>query len=114
MAGRRQEDGRLSEAFRIAYETAGVPQTQIAEALDVDQPTVSKWARGERPPPLWALPIVDALCGKPKGHVLRLAGYVEDDVTVETAIHSDPDLEAEDKGMLARFYRRMKAHPLGA
>lgn len=113
MAGRRPEDSQLSEALRIAYEQAGVAQTQIAEALGVDQPTVSKWARGERPPPLWALPVVDALCGKPKGHVLRLAGYVEDDVTVETAIQSDPELEADDKGMLTRFYRRMKEHPLG-
>lgn len=108
MAGRRPEDSRLSDAFRAAYETAGLSQTQIADALDgVDQPAVSKWARGERPPPLWVLPAIDELCGKPRGYVLRLAGYV-DDVDVADLLAADKSLDPDGRGMVVRLYRMLQ------
>jgi transcriptional regulator with XRE-family HTH domain len=105
MSGRRPEESRLSEAFRLAYETAGIPQTQIAEAADVDQPTVSKWARGERPPPVWVLPIIDELCGQRTGYVLRLADLVDDGVDTEAAINSDPVLDEDSKSAMVKLYR---------
>lgn len=106
MPGRRPEDTRLSDAFRVAYEAAGVPQTQIAAALPgIDQPTVSKWARGERPPPLWTLPIIDGLCRKPAGHILRLAGFVSDDISIETAIEADPRLDESGRELVGMAYR---------
>lgn len=39
----------------------GLTQKQIAEALDVPQPTVSKWMTGKRPVPLPALRILETL-----------------------------------------------------
>lgn len=116
MARRRTDERQLSDAFREAYEAAGVSQVQIAEECEVDQPTVSKWARGVLQPPLWALPIIDELCGRPKGHVLRLAGYVEDDFDVEAALAVDPSFaDPDDRAMVVRFYKRMRdAEPLGS
>jgi len=107
--------GRLSEAFRQTYEAAGVSQLDIAAELDVDQPTVSKWARGMRRPPLDALPVTERLAGVPKGTILRRAGYVDEvDNTVEAAIHADPGLDPDDKnillGMVNGFRVRHAAH----
>jgi transcriptional regulator with XRE-family HTH domain len=76
-----EEFGR---AFRLAYESAGLSQVELAERLKargwtkVDQPQISKWVRGVSVPPLEVLPDVDAACGQPKGYVLRIAGYVDD------------------------------------
>lgn len=111
MSGRRPEDTRLSDAFRVAYEAAGISQTQIADALPgIDQPAVSKWARGERPPPLWVLPAIDALCGQPKGHVLRLAGFVDDGNggDVLAAIAQDTHVRDEAKAGLVDLYRSFR------
>lgn len=106
MPGRRPEDSRLSDAFRVAYETAGISQTQIADALPgIDQPTVSKWARGERPPPLWVLPLIDDMCGERRGHILRMAGYVDDGIDVVAAINRDPALDEDSKAAMLLSYR---------
>lgn len=98
--------GRLSEAFRQTYESAGVSQLDIAVALDVDQPTVSKWARGMRRPPLDALPVTERLCGVPKGTILRMAGYVEDlDAgSVEQAVKADPRLTPRYRRDVMSFF----------
>jgi transcriptional regulator with XRE-family HTH domain len=76
-----EEFGR---AFRLAYESAGLTQVELAARLQVrgwtkvNQAQVSKWVRGVSVPPLEVLPDVDAACGQPKGYVLRVAGYVDD------------------------------------
>ena len=104
----------LPRAIRQAYEGAGLSQQALAAATGIDQSLLSKYARGAATPPLSVLPRIDTACGQPLGHVLRLAGYVADVISVETAVQSDPDLDPEDKGMLVRFYRRMKSHPLSS
>ncbi len=97
--------GRLSEAFRQTYEAAGASQLDISAALGVDQPTVSKWARGMRRPPLDALPVVEALIDVTKGTILRRAGYVDDPGGgVKEAILADPDLSEDDRRTLIGFY----------
>ncbi len=97
--------GRLSEAFRQTYEAARVSQLDIAAALGVDQPTVSKWARGMRRPPLDALPVTEGLCGVRRGTILRRAGYVEDvGGGVREAVLADPDLSEDDRRTLLGFY----------
>ena len=102
--------GRLSEAFRQTYESAGVSQLDIAAALDVDQPTVSKWARGMRRPPLDALPVTEQLAGVPKGTILRLAGYVDDsNVDVAAAILADPRLNDGDRLVLLDVYTGLRS-----
>lgn len=75
--------GRLSEAFKATYMDAGLTQLDIVAGLhargfaNVDQPLVSKWSRGMRPIQIEALPHLDAICGKPTGHILWAAGYVD-------------------------------------
>ena len=97
--------GRLSAALRATYQEAGVSQVDIAEALNTDQPTVSRWARGMRRPPLDALPTVERLCGVPVGTILRRAGYVEDiELDTVQAIRSDPRLDDQGRTTLEHLY----------
>lgn len=105
----------MTAAFKLACEQAGVTQEQLAEHLGVHQTTVSGWFVGKAQPPLRHLPAIDELCGQPKGYVLRLGGYVEDDLDVEAALAVDPLFaDPEDRAMVVRFYRRMRdAEPLG-
>lgn len=97
---------RLGSALREATRAAGITQKQIAEAVERDQSTVSAWLSGENWAPLWALPIVDELCGQPRGHVLRIAAFVDDEgVDVVAAINRDPDLDEDSKGAMLLSYR---------
>lgn len=97
---------RVGAAFRGAYEAAGLRQTDIAEALGVDPATVSKWSRGLQRIDLEYFPEIDRLCGKPKGYVLRLAGYIEDDpaIGVRSAIMADHGLTEQAKLTLLDVY----------
>lgn len=101
----------FGRAFRRAYEAAGLTQVDLADRLQqrgwakVTQSQISKWVRGVSVPPLDILPDVDAACGKPRGYVLRHAGYVEDANDVLTALVVDPVLDDEDKSALRLLYR---------
>jgi transcriptional regulator with XRE-family HTH domain len=111
-----EEFGR---ALRAAYEAVGLSQVELARRLQergwvrVDQSTVSKWVRGVSMPPLEVLPDVDAACGRPRGYVLRLAGYVEDvDPTdVVAAIDADDQLTPEMKQSLKLTYKGLRNLP---
>lgn len=94
----------LCKAFRETYEAANVTQGQVAEALEVDQPAVSRWARGERRPPLWALPEVEKICRVPRGHILRMAGFVDDELDLRAAIRADRSISADQQGALLAVY----------
>lgn len=100
----------LTEAFRVACEVAGLTQEQLAERLGVHQTTVSKWLLGKAQPPLEHLPIVDALCGEPRGHILRLAGYVDDKSggDVLAAIAQDAHVRDDAKPGLVDLYRSFR------
>lgn len=109
MARFEDRRARLAEAFRTAYEGAGLTQVDLESKLkdrgvhQADQSTISKWKRGERPIPLDVLPVVDELCGQPLGYVLRLAGYVEA-VDTRGAIMTDPHLQPAMREALATMY----------
>lgn len=107
---------RLCAAFRTAYETAGLTQDALGERTGLPQARISKYARGESTPPLNVLELVDAACRQPKGYVLRLAGYVDDDLDIAAAIAADRSISgSEDRAMLVRIYRRFQAAvPLGS
>jgi transcriptional regulator with XRE-family HTH domain len=105
---------RLADAFRRTYETAGVSQADIAKAIGVDQPTVSKWARGDRRPPLDVLPTVERLCDVRRGTILRAAGYVDDTTDLLAAIATDPHLDPDGKDALRLLYRVLSARNAAA
>lgn len=102
---------RVGAAFRKAYEEAGLRQEDIAAALDVDQGTVSKWARGLARIDLDYFPSIDELCHQPRGYLLWLAGYVEwiDPADVQAAIAVDPDLDEDGRTALTLLYRVLKS-----
>jgi transcriptional regulator with XRE-family HTH domain len=107
----RPVGGRLSEAFKEAYLAAGLTQLDVEAGLhergftNIDQPLVSKWARGMRQIPLDVLPALDDICGHRKGYILRAAGYVDpfEDDGVEAAIKADPQLTARYKRDVLSF-----------
>lgn len=87
-------------------ENQGWTTRQLAERFDVADSTINRWKNGERTPRLDQLPIFDDLARRPKGHVLRLAHYVEDDsVDITAAIDQAPDLpDLIDREALAGLY----------
>lgn len=93
---------RLCRAFRQAYELAGLKQEALAELTGIKQAVISKYARGEVTPPPDVMEKVDIACGKPLGHVLRLAGYVKGDVDLAVAIERDPTFVDERGRQLMR------------
>jgi transcriptional regulator with XRE-family HTH domain len=101
----------LGSAIRQACQSAGITQKQIAAAVERDQSTVSAWLNGDNWAPLATLPIIDELCGKPKGHILRLAGYVDDlGNDVEAAIAQDVRVRDDAKSSLLDIYRSYVNH----
>lgn len=107
--------GRLSEALRATYRAAGITQEDMAAALGVDQPTVSKWVRGMRRPPLDALPVIERLCDVQKGTILRAAGYVDDDPgDVRLALRADKRLDDTTRRIMLRIYEEAVPSSRGA
>ena len=101
---------RVCRAFRLAYQQAAMTQEALAEATGIRQATISKYARGETQPPLDVLEKVDRALGKPAGHVLRLAGYIDDDVDLETAILTS-SLHPMDQQTMLVLLRGLRARP---
>lgn len=94
----------LGAAIRQACKDAGITQKQIAQATAKDQSTISAWMNGENWAALGSLPIIDDLCGKPAGYILRLAGFVEPDTSVPAAIAADPLLDDSGRELVAMAY----------
>jgi transcriptional regulator with XRE-family HTH domain len=70
----------LGAAIRRARkDESGWTQVDLADALGVDQATVSKWERGENSPDLVTLVRLEGVLQLPRGQVLRWAGFVEGD-----------------------------------
>lgn len=95
----------LAAAIRQTYEQAGVTQVQLAAAVGASQAMVSRWARGEVVPDLDTIVAIEVACGTPRGHILRLAGYVEEVTDVPSAVLADPKLSPVQRDMLLDVYR---------
>jgi transcriptional regulator with XRE-family HTH domain len=99
----------VGEAIKVLRDD-GWSTRGIAEKFDVADPTVIRWENGKRAPELRQLPLLDEMCGQPRGYVLRVAGYVVDDIDIEAALGSDPAIpDPDDRAMIVRFYRHMRA-----
>lgn len=109
--GAQPVGGRLSAEFRRVYEAAGFTQTDLAKKLEINQATVSEWARGVTLPRVTALPMVEKLCGVPKGTILRRAGYVDDRYDVVTAILAAPELDEQAKRVVISVYDSSRSAP---
>lgn len=94
----------LHEAIRQAY-TGRLRQIDLAERLGVDQTAISRWARGANRPQLEELAAIEEACGRPRGYILRLAGFVDEIVDVESAVAADPRLNDEGRRTVLITYR---------
>ena len=101
-------DPALTRAIREVIRSLrgnGWSTHDLAERLEVSPPTITRWENGARAPSLDLLPRFDALLDRPRGEVLRLAGYVEDRPgDVPTAINADPHLSKMAKQILIDTY----------
>lgn len=94
---------RLGPAIRQAR--GDMTQTTLADAVGVDQPTVSRWERDEQRPSLEQLAAVDAATGRRRGFVLIAAGLVEGVQSVEAALALDHTLDDEQRRFVLNAYR---------
>lgn len=94
----------LGEAIQHARRDADLSQTDLAERIGIDQPRLSRYIRGVDLVPYDLLPLIDAACGKPKGHVLRLAGLVDEGVDVVAALQLDPKLGEDEREAMLLLY----------
>lgn len=93
----------IGEAIRHAYGTS--TQADLAAALGVTQGAVSKWVRGDLSPSLEQLAAIEVATGRPRGFILRCAGFVEDVTTVESALLNDPAISDDSRDLLMIAYR---------
>lgn len=100
---RDQEKVRLGPAIRRAR--GAMTQTALADAVGVDQPTVSRWENDEQRPSLEQLAAVDAATGHRRGFTLIAAGVIEGVQSVEAAIILDPSLDEEQRRFVLAAYR---------
>lgn len=64
-------------------------QAQLADAVNTDQGTVSRWENGNLRPELDDLRAIEDAAGVPHGTILRRAGYVAEIKTVRDALEAD-------------------------
>ena len=88
----------LSEAVRAAIQDH--LQTDIAEKTGMSQSQISRFSTGGTPPSLDQIVAIEDAAGRPRGFILRAAGYVADTLTIEDAIDADPTLTDENRRIL--------------
>lgn len=96
---RRERKGRASQA-------------ELALAVGVTQPMISDWEKGkEKRPSLQHLYAIERFLDLPRGHFLRIAGYVDDPCqrTTEDAIRADTSLAVAYRDNLILAYRAFVA-----
>jgi transcriptional regulator with XRE-family HTH domain len=105
-------DPDLARGFTAALdelEQRGITRKDVAAALGVEPNTISRYANGVREVPVSSLPKIDALCGRRRGYVLRLAGYVDDDeIDVLEAVARDDSLTPEMRRSIALNYEGLR------
>ncbi len=101
----------ISQAIRLAYQGRAT-QTEIAEALGVEQSTFSKWCRGVGAgPSLEQLGVIEVVTRRQRGWILRAVndlGGLPIWTTLD-AIAADPELDDAAKLALVGAYHGLIA-----
>jgi transcriptional regulator with XRE-family HTH domain len=87
----------IAEVLQEVRTRRGMSTRDIADFFGVADVTVGRWESGARQPALDQLPSFDRLAGHPRGHVLRLAGYVSDLVDSKNEAGYDVNLDDPDE-----------------
>jgi transcriptional regulator with XRE-family HTH domain len=93
----------LADAIRATY--AGLmTQVQLAGRLGVTQNTISRWSTGESEPSFREVAEIERTCGRPRGFILRAAGFVEEPLNAEEIIAMDPRIDSPRRALLLASY----------
>lgn len=104
--GRPTKVPRICRAIRDAREVAEVSTHTLAGWLGVSQSQIQRWETiGE--PSLSVIAAIEKVFGRPPGDLLRAAGYVGDEVSVQTAVETDPELDERARRALLALYRSL-------
>lgn len=98
----------IGDAIRIALE-GRLKQRELADALGIDQGTVSRWVTGKATPTVEDVVRIEDACNRPRGFVLRAAGYISDGTTVLDAIEADHRLDDDARRILSGAYKAARA-----
>ena len=82
--------------LRKAREQLELNRVQLARRADIDQSLYSKYELGRRLPTVADQPKLERVFGWRTGHILRLAGLVEETETLEDMLAGRPGLTADD------------------
>lgn len=103
----------LGEGIRQAL-GGRLTQEQLADKLGVDQGQVSRWVRDKATPSVTRLFAIEDAAGRPRGFIMRAAGYLTDEPTVEEVLEADPAISDDAREMLKGMYavavRQHRAH----
>jgi transcriptional regulator with XRE-family HTH domain len=97
---------KICRAIRIARETEGLSQRELAVGVDAAQSMVARWETSSEPT-LAVIGKMERVLGLPKGDLLRSAGYVAGVISVGRAIREDPILDQRAKSVLLASYRAL-------
>lgn len=86
------EKDAISAALRVLVEEYNLTRREIAEALKVDVSTVTSWVNGRHAPGRDEVLHFEDMLQLRRGTVERMAGYVEDAVTLEEMIEQSVTL----------------------
>lgn len=89
--------------MRAAVKASGLTQEALAAQLNEKQQTISGWML-LREPRLDDLVRIEQILGKPRGFLLRSAGYVADATSARDAILGDPKLSESHRALLLATY----------
>jgi transcriptional regulator with XRE-family HTH domain len=78
-------------------------QVDVANALGIDQTTVSRWKRGIDSMPAFRVPQLEALLRIPSGALWAAAGLLKAPPVVQ-AIYADDRLDARGRDYLSQMY----------
>lgn len=79
-------------------------QEDVAQAIGVDQPTVSRWENDQSRPSFEQVSAFEEATGRPKGYCWIAAGYVDLPAGTRETIEMDPALEPGYRDVVVTAY----------
>ena len=94
----------MGEAIALARTGPGWTQQQLADAVPIDQPTVSRWESGKQMPSLEQVRRIEDITEQRRGFLLVAAGYIDPPKTTREWLEMDSDLDEGYRRVLLGVY----------
>ena len=105
-----RDDARMDPGQALRAARGKHTQQEIAARMGVSQNAISDWERGRNRAGLDDIAAFEEAAGRPRGWVLRAAGYVAENAGVVEAIRADPLLEDVFRDALISLYQHGVEH----